>query len=139
MPQNLKQATVTGHSVTAAAPMSFQVSDALTGTGTGTSATPSGRCHLGVLHVHATSLSNITASDAGGIDIYLSSDSAGLVPITPIEKAVSFTGHISGNEGGCAIKLDCPAIISGSVYVCVDLQATESGTFDYTLIYRQGG
>jgi len=139
MPRNIKYATVSGHSIAASTP---SPSGALVTDGTANSATPSGRVRLVSLQCKLTSGTSLTVG-ANVPYVYLSSDSAGLNPITPIPKSsltLNTLGLIDGTAtGGFAIRIEQDAVITGSVYANAALAAGDSATGEWILTFVQGG
>ena len=137
MPRPIKYATVAAHDITATA----SASAALASDGSSNSATPSGKIRAAVLSCTATAGASIMSLGAV-TGVWLSSDSAGKHPITPVTATkwglVAPTGG-TAMVGGFAIRLEMDLHISGSIYACCKLPSSDLATVVWKLTFVQGG
>lgn len=137
MPRPIKYATAAAHNITAAA----SASAALASDGSSNSATPSGKIRAAVLSCTATAGASI-ASLGTVSGVWLSSDSAGKNPITPVTATQwGLVTPAGGTEmvGGFAVRLEMDLHISGSVYACCKLPSSDLATVVWKLSFVQGG
>ena len=137
MPRPIKYATASGHSINANA----SASAALLSDGGVNSLTPSGKIRAASLSCTVTAGASIVSTGAVQ-GVWLSSDSAGKHPITPVTATkwglVAPTGG-TAMVGGFAIRLEMDLHISGSIYACCKLPSSDLATVVWKLTFVQGG
>ena len=137
MPRPIKYATAAAHDITATP----SASAALVSDDGSHSATPMGKIRAAVLSCTATAGASIASLGAVS-GVWLSSDSAGKNPITPVTATKwGFVTPGSGTAmvGGFAVRLEMDLHISGSIYACCKLPTSDLATVVWKLTFVQGG